>query len=181
MRILSSEVNMEAQTSSQYEHTSTVESKSTYQTIFFNPTQNNPEQTQETQESDKVRFEIKQSEHDLAIRDLLNKFIIEILLSRFMGNSDEDKFKMHPKDSCCCECNEIDVPMGTTQKQDTTPPPRPQSRVSFSNETQTTNEYYKNNELNFKAQASIQTADRDIDVDLDINYTQEFYEKYKEN
>ena len=111
----------------------------------------------------------------------MNKFIIEILLSRFLGGSDQDKVKMHPKDSCCCDCKEIDVPMGTTQKQDVTPPPRPQSRVSFSSEIETTNEYYKNNSLNFQAQASIQTADQDIDVDLDITYTQEFYEKYKEN
>jgi len=181
MRILSSEVNMQAQTSSQFEHTRTVESSTTFQTLFSNPTQNSLEETQETSESEKVRFEVKQSEHQLAVRDLLNKFIIEILLSRFLGSADEDKFKMHPKDSCCCECNEIDVPMGTTQKHDTTPPPRPQSRVSFSSETQTTNEYYKNNALNFQAQASIQTADQNIDVDLDINYTQEFYEKYKEN
>ena len=123
MRILSSEVNMHAQTSSQFKHTTTVESSTTFQTMFFNLAQNNPEQTQEMQESEKVRFEVKQIENELVVRDLLNKFIIEILLSKFLGNTDKDKFKFHPKDSCCCECYEIDVPMGTTKNQDTTPPP----------------------------------------------------------
>ncbi len=75
MRILSSEVNMQAQTSSQFEHTTTVESSTTFQTMFFNAPSGNEQEVQETSESEKVRFEVKQSELDLSIRDLMNKFI----------------------------------------------------------------------------------------------------------
>ena len=182
MRILSSEVNMQAQSSSQYEHTNTVESKTTFQNMFFNPA-NGTQESQEAQESREatVHFEVKQTELELSVRDLMNKFIIEILLARFLGGTEEDKIKMHPKDSCCCECKEIYLPMDTTQKNDAPPPPRTQSRVSFSTQTENTNEYYKNNTLDFAAQAKIQTQDQDIDVDLNISYTEEFYEKYKDN
>ena len=42
------------------------------------------------------------------------------------------------------------------------------------------NEYYKKNEINFKAQAIIKTTDKEINIDLNITYTKEFYEANKQ-
>lgn len=42
------------------------------------------------------------------------------------------------------------------------------------------NEHYKKNEINFKAQAIIKTTDKEINIDLNITYTKEFYEANKQ-
>ena len=178
MRILSSEVNMNAQTSSQFAHVNTVESTTTFQRVFSTPAQ--AEDTQEVTETESVRFDVAQRERELAIQDLLNKFIVEIILARFLGKEENEKLKMQPNEHCCYHCDQIELPLSTTQKEPPRPP-APRSRVNFSTQVETTNEYTKNNSIDFDAKATIQTADKDIDVDLNISYTQDFYEKYKEN
>ena len=176
MRILSSEVNMNAQTSSQFEHKNTVESTTTFQRVFSKLPQN----VEETEQSDNIHFDVRQHEHELAVHDLLNKFIVEILLARFLGQEDNEKVKLQPNEHCCCHCDEIDIPVSTTQREPQSPP-APRSRVVFSTQQEITNEYTKNNSIDFDAKAIIKTAHKDIDIDLNISYTQDFYEKYKEN
>jgi len=180
MRILDSDVNMNAQTSSHYEHKNTVESTTTFRNMFMKPSAADTQTTQEASSSEHVRFDVKQNEYELAIQDLLNKFLVEIILARFLGMEDEEKVKLQPNDHCCCQCDEIDVPFQNTQRE-ALRPPQVQSRVVFNTEQEITNEYAKNNSIDFEAKGIIKTADKDIDLNLNISYTQDFYEKYKEN
>jgi len=199
MRILSSDVAMQAQTTSQFEHTSTVErtwqnpvqttaqnntqnsvdnADTSFKTLFFNPVEHTHESEIDAKDIDSVFFSVSQTEQDLSVQDLLNKFIIEVLLARFLGQEDK-KVKLHPNDHCCCKCQEVEVSQNNAQREPARVPPPP-PRVNFGSE-ETTHEFHKKNAIDFGAKATIKTADKDIDVDLNLSYTQEFYEKYKEN
>ena len=116
---------------------------------------------------------VMNEEKDLPIHDLVNKFIIEILLARFLGKEDKD-IKLLPNDECCCQCNDNEYFENKAAK----PPAVIQTKVRF--EQEVTQEYYKKNSIEFNTQATIKTADKDIEIDLNLSYTQEFYESYNE-
>jgi len=179
MKILSSEVNMQAHTSQDLDFKISRESSLDFKTFLYQPSSNkNDESSIETKKVNAVENKsIVHKEKELPLYDLINKFIIETLLSRFLGKY-ENNNKMYPNDECCCNCSEggdkSDLNVLSESKQQTVI----ETKVRFSSET--TTEYYKKNAISFNTQATIKTADKDIKIDLDLSYTQEFYESYKE-
>lgn len=170
MRILSSDVNMQVQTQQQLKHKVSSQSSFEFKSFLFQTPTNSENEVKVPLTKDKA---VMNEEKDLPIRDLVNKFIIEILLSRFLGKEDKE-IKLFPNNECCCKCNEDDF----KQKEVSKPPAVIQTTVRFDSET--TYEYYKKKSINFNTSATIKTQDKDIDINLNLSYTQEFYESYKE-
>ena len=181
MKILSSEVSMEATSSREMEFKITNKSTSSFEAMIFKPSTNEINDNEITSKNlDQVENKtIVNNEKDLPIYALLNKFIIEILLARFLGD-EENEFKLYPKHEITnkpslyeSDSTNKDVNVLSQIKSETVI----QTKMKFTNEL--TTEYYKKNSISFGTKATIKTADKDIEINLNLSYTQEFYEAHK--
>lgn len=178
MKILSSEVSMQAHTSRELEYKITRESEFDFKSFLYQPLSNKDnENTSTIQKANAIEQKaVIYEEKNLPLHDLINKFIIEILLARFL-RKDEKEIKIFPSDECCCNNTKENF-----EKQNFNMPSKSQTviqtKARFS--SQTTTEYTKKNSISFDTTATIKTANKDIEIDLKLSYTQEFYESYKE-
>lgn len=172
MKILTSQVSMDAHTSRQLDHK--VSSRSNIDFKSFLVKDSEPEEGKSTHNVHKTeQKEIVDDESDLSVHDLLNKFIIEILLSRFLGR-EQKEVKLYPDLYSCCQNKEENY----FERKASKPRTIVETKIRF--EQESTQEYYKKNAIEFKTKAVIKTADKELDIDLNLSYTQEFYESYKE-
>ncbi len=182
MTILSSDINMQAHSSQSYEHKSKEKINIEFSLNLIK--QEELIQNQQSQEDEgeilKTKEELKNrnisviiknlihDEKDLPPKDFINKYIAQRLTSLFSGNTDKT--------------NEF-YPRVDTQDSITNMIPR-RNLFSLQSTTkttiETTHEYHKENEINFKAQGVIQTADKEINIDLNLSFSQAFHEKHKE-
>lgn len=101
-----------------------------------------------------------------AIKDEIAKMMLEIILIRFLGI---DPKKAKEKANQQCQFNppsNNEAPKKTVIKTD-----YDYSRVI---------EYTKKDSVDYSAKATIKTEDKDINIDLNIAYSKEFYEKNEE-
>lgn len=164
MIIQSSEVNMKAKSSNSYDID--IESKSSFETTLLstaNLTQKvnktnitaikNPEEPQ--------FFAVKNYEDELTGIKQVPKFIVELILEGFL---EVKGIKLHPSknkdDSSSLEEKEL---------------------VQRVFKTERTFEYSKKDSINIEAKAIIKTQNKNIEIDLNISYSKEFYEKHNES
>ncbi len=164
MIIQSSEVNMKAESSSSYDID--IESKSSFETTLLS-TENlmqkvnksnitaikNPEEPQ--------FFAVKNYEDELTGIKQVPKFIVELILEGFL---EIKGIKLYPyknkDDSSSLEEKELVQRVFKTER-------------SF--------EYSKKDSVNIEAKGIIKTQNKNIEIDLNISYSKEFYEKHKES
>lgn len=152
MKIESYEVNMQASSSlvqkyERNESTSVINKN-------YNENENNPIQIDDK----KIVFN---SEDDLSVNDKIKKRIIEELLSNLLNSS--EKIRLFPNSNYKLE-EARDNPY--TQKN---------QEWGFSYESK--EEYYEKSTFDFSAKAIIQTSKGEIEIDLSLSYSQEYYER----
>ncbi|WP_428026352.1 hypothetical protein [Arcobacter sp.] len=95
----------------------------------------------------------------------VGRMILEMILQSFFGGNKDIKM-LDLKDLKCKEDNR------------TFNPEKMLVRNSISIER--SYEYRKSDSISFSSQATIKTANKDFNIDLDLSYTKEFYEKHTE-
>lgn len=109
----------------------------------------------------KQLYLVKNYESDLNGFNLVSKLIIELILECFL------KIKGIKLQPCACSENQGEV----KEKQ----------IVHQAFKYERTFEYSKKDALEISSKAIIKTENRDIEIDLNLSYTKEFYEKHSEN
>ena len=167
MKILSSEVQMEAETTNYFEVN--VQSSLEFKQMILgvaSPTQNvedaDIEPVKDYQEAEQT-FKVKNHESDLAPFERISKNILELILERFFP---ERNLKMHPQKEKI-EDNTAELEKKLVVKRE----------FSF----ERTIEYIKKDSIEFSSKAVIKTEDKDIEIDLNLSYSKEFHEKHKES
>mgnify|MGYP003571688926 CR=1 FL=1 len=168
MKILASEVQMESSVTKYFDVN--VESNFSFKqqllgiaTATENPEDANIEKVEDPQEAKKL-LGVNHYEDDLTEFQRISKLIIELLLERFFGLSPEEA-KMYPKEK---STKEVEAP---------------EKKLVVKNEFhfERTIEYTKEESMEFSSKAIIKTADKDIEVDLNLGFSQSFYEKHHES
>ena len=167
MKILSSEVQMEAQTSNYFEVN--VQSSLEFKQMILGiaePTKNvkdaDIEPVKDTQEIEQA-FNVKNYESDLTAFERISKLILDLIMERFFGGKN---LKMHPQKRPHEE-NEVQLEKKLVVKRE----------FQF----ERTIEYIKKDSIDFSSKAVIKTQDKDIEIDLNLSYSKEFHEKHKES
>ncbi len=105
------------------------------------------------------------------LQEYINKFIVEMLLSNFLNEKKEKPVNI--LSFVDIFSNQSSFQSINTKKIET-----PQvSKTNFTMET--TYEYSKTNLIKFESKANIQTTTGDVNIDLNIQFTQKFYEKHQ--
>ena len=116
--------------------------------------------------------EITNNEQNLSIKDYVQKFLIEIIMQTFLKK--DEKQKLFPIDgSCMCMKKEQN---DQNNQSSTDMPDIDAIKSSFKFES--TIEYYSKTTIDFKSSIAVTSNDKTINIDLDISFTQEFYEKH---
>lgn len=161
MKIESSEINMKA------DHSYTLEQN--HSSDFISHVIEAKIDIKDTiQKQNYVKFEISKlekillsDEKNLSHQDKIQKNILDILLSNFTNNK---RFSFYPID------NDQHLSQNKLNEK--------LVRIEKSNFTYT-REYHQKNSLEYNTQAQIFTNRGQINIDLDISFSQEFYEKHK--
>lgn len=169
MKIQSSQVNMEVETMNYFEVN--VQSNMEFKTMLLG-TAHGDQKVDEAEikpiskgenplELNQV-FSVKNYEDDLSAFERISKQILELILERFMG---VENTNLYPK-----EMSSKRVGADTEEKFVV--------RREFKFER--TIEYTKKDSIDFSSKAIIKADDRDIELDLNLSYSKEFYEKHTE-
>lgn len=158
MKIESSEVNLNAKTDFKLEqkHSSEfvsqlIETKLSQKDII-------KKQNYVKLEVTKLEKVLLSSEKDLTHQDRIKKNILETILSHF---TDDKNFKIHPKDEKITSLNNKLI------------------RIEESN-FKYTREYTQESSIEFTTQALVNTNRGQINIDLNLSFSQSFYEKHQE-
>lgn len=157
MKIESYDVQMEANSDYNLEQ----KHSSEFKTLLINSKLDTKEQIQKQNyvklEVAKLEKVLLSSEKDLNHEDRIKKNILEIILSNF---TNEKEFKLYPLDGKTNTKNEA-----LTQTKETT----------FKH----LKEYHQKSSLEYNTQAFIKTNRGQINIDLNLSFSQEFYEKHE--
>ena len=172
MKIESSEVQMQVETTNYFEVNveSSLDFKQTLLGIAKadeNPETADLKPADENDVAVNQAFSVKNNECDLETFELITKQIIELLLARFLGM--DEIMKLHPKNNEQAT-NTKDKVLEVDEK----------FVVKNEFKFERTIEYTKKDTMDFSSKAIIKTADKDIEVDLNLSYSKEFYEKHSE-
>ncbi len=164
MIIESSNIELNSTSSSKTTHTHTVEKNFSQELTTANKLKQQGKFINEAGMIDQNIKVVTSSEKQLCVHDLMIKFIVENLLDKLLGKTKEQdnskSVKLYPYDD-----NKITKDTGKTVLK------------NFS--MTTTYEYSKTNLIKFDSKAIIKTKDKEINIDLNIQYTQKFYEKHQ--
>lgn len=173
MKIETSQVNMQTSTQSLMEVHSE-QTMSFLHEVLGLANENNPKnqnkESIETVESVADVLEVQKTEAQLTARELMIKIILERILQRFLGGK---SLKMYPKLQDCVSSSSS----GAQQPQESSVKLAVYNKV----EVERTVEYSKKQSIDFSTQATVKTADKEINIDLELSFSQEFYEKHKES
>lgn len=143
------------------------------QSTFFTQQRNEVQNSKEalksslfvtTSASQKVVYN---EEDNLSFEDKVKKRIIELLLERISNK--KNKIKLYPNDEIKLEKQNHNNPYKSNM---------PSNSWGFVYES--SEEYYQKSSISFSTTASIKTASGEININLDLSFTQEFYEQHKE-
>ncbi len=158
MKIETSSINMNAETNFTLEQTTT----SSFTNYLFESKQNIKD---EIHKQNKVEYEVAKlervllvDEDDLSHQDHLNKKILEIILNNFTDSKD---IKLQPegKNSDNLKHKMIQIEKSTYYHK---------------------KEYTQESSINFQTQAQVKTNKGQINIDLDISFSQKFSESFEE-
>lgn len=166
MKIQSSDVQMQAHTTNELEVNvqSSFEFKQTLLGLIRKESEE-PIAMQEAKDVDNIEktHEEMQNEYK-TIHDELSRLILELILIHFLG--------VNPKEAKIQALEEY--PEEKPKLQDT------KMVVQTDFKFERTIEYTKKDTVDFSTKAVIETEDKNIELDLNVAYTQEFYEKHEE-
>lgn len=152
MRIETSTINMEAQTNFEVEQ----EHTSSFKSVLFESKKDINDEIKKDNmvklETTKLERVLLNNENDLSHRDYLSKKILEILLSNFTKCK---SFKLHPKNDEAPTLNKKQIQI--------------EERTFYHKK-----EYHQESNINFQTQAQIKTNKGQINIDLDISFSQSF-------
>lgn len=167
MKIQSSQVEMEVETQNYFEVN--VQSSFEFKSMLLgvaketeNPEDANIEPIKEGSLIDQM-FSVKNYEEDLSPFEQISKQILELILERFMGVGN---VKMHPQEAAEKQYSDEPLKKLVVKRE-----------FNF----ERTIEYTKKDSIEFSSKAIIKTEDKDIEVDLNLSYSKEFYEKHQES
>lgn len=164
MIIESSNIELKSTSSSKTTYTHTTEKNFTNELKTANKLKQQNKLTDDTKMINQNIKIVASDEKQLCVHDLMIKFIVENLLDKLLGKTkkqDNSKsVKLYPYND-----NKITKDTGKTVLK------------NFS--MTTTYEYSKTNLIKFDSKAIIKTNDKEINLDLNIQYTQKFYEKHQ--
>lgn len=167
MKIESSQVNMQTNTESHFEVQRESSMSFLHEVLGYadaSDSKNSDKNTIEIVEAPTFS-EVKVSEIELTARELMIKLILELILQRFLGGKD---LKMYPKEKeCALETVEQPSSLKLAVHQ----------KVNIERSV----EYSSKQSIDFSTQACVKTADKEIKLDLNLSFSQEFYEKHKES
>jgi len=156
MRIVSSEVNLQASSSFIQKYEKNVSATS------FSKTENLDEQKAlETDINIEPKKLVFNSEADLSVEDKVKKRIIEELLSRLLHS--DQKIRLFPNES------------QNSAQSSNNPYAQKNSEWGFSYESK--EEYYEKTTMDFSAEATIKTANGEFKINLSLSYSNEFYQR----
>lgn len=172
MKIETSQVNMQTSTQSSME-VHTEQTMSFLHEVLGLAYENNPKnenkETFEAVEDTANVLEVQRTEAELTARELMIKIILEMILQRFLGGK---SLKMYPK-------------LQDSVSSSSAPQQPEQSSLKLAVhhkvEIERSVEYSKKQSIEFSTQATVKTADKEINIDLELSFSQEFYEKHKES
>ena len=158
MRIESAEVTIEANSNYSFEHKQTSSFSSHLINAKLDVKDDIRKQNLVKLETTKLEKILLNSEKDLNHQDRIKKNILETLLRNF---TDDKEFKLHPNDQ------DIKNPKISklTQVKLTT--------------IENTHEYFQKSSLEYNTQAFVKTNRGQINIDLELSFSQEFYEVHK--
>ena len=161
MKIESSEINMKVDTNYTFEQEYSSEFISHLIESKIDIKDNIKKQNYVKLELTKLEKILLSSEKDLTHKDKIQKNILEILLSNFTNNKE---FKFYP----------VDKDNHTTENKKSAK----LVRIEESN-FRYTREYHQKSSVEYDTQALIQTNRGQINIDLHLSFSQEFYEKHE--
>ncbi|WP_072681462.1 hypothetical protein [Arcobacter sp. LA11] len=109
-------------------------------------------------------------ESSLSIEDRIKKLIIELLLEKFSNK--KSNIKLYPNDNLktkVIEYNSIQNPYSNNSQT--------VSQWGFTYESN--EEYYQKSSIEFSSNATIKTNKGEFNIDLNLSYTEQFYEVHK--
>lgn len=163
MKIDSYEVNMQASNSFVQSHESKISVSTFTQTLSENRTANE-NSIDVGKSSTKAVFN---NENELSVEDRVKKRVIEQLIEQMMKKN--SKVKLFP--------NEYQKML---EKENNNPYTNSGVRgSSWGFVYESSEEYYQKSSVEFSAQATIMTSKGEFNIDLNISYSQEFYEMHK--
>lgn len=157
MKIESSEIKMEADTSFKLEQKRTSSFTSHMISAKVDIKDEIRKENYVKLEVTKLEKILLSSEKDLSHQDKIKKNILEIILTNFTNNK---KFKLQPTDD-----NMNNTPNALIKKKVTT--------------FKYTREYFQESSIQYNTQAQIKTNRGQINIDLDLSFSQSFYEKHE--
>ncbi len=107
---------------------------------------------------------IYNSEDNLSLEDKMKKRIIELLLQQILQG--KKQVKLHPQ-------NEL-----LKLKESTNPYNESLKTQNWGFTFESTQEYYQKSSIEFSTQASIKTNNGEFNIDINLSFTQEFYERH---
>lgn len=166
MRIESSEVEISSQTKSSYEMISQSKVDFKHEMLGYMKIDDSRKDL-ETAGYEEVATvnDTKESEAYLDPYEEVSMMILEMILQSFLGGT--KKLNMHSLKDLKCQEPYLEAE-----------PKKMLIKNSISIER--TYEYSRSDSISFNTQAVIKTSDKDINLDLDLSYSREFYEKHSE-
>lgn len=171
MIIESSQVKQEAHTSNYFEVnvSSSVEFKQT----LLGFAQKDASSTQAASEAKEANEIVQLKEEVAQMKIQIARMMLDVILSRFLGkDKQEDKSIKDMFTQCDDICDKLKS-KGETEKPEF-------MIVKTDVKIEKTTEIIKKDSVDFSSKAIIKTADKEFEIDLNLSYSQEFYEKHKE-
>jgi hypothetical protein len=167
MRIESSEVEIKSQVKSSYEMTSQSQIEFKHEVLGF-MAENENKQKYETdgyKDVTEATSETSECEDVLDPYQKVSMMLLELILQNFLGG--DKQVKMFSLDDIKADNKYIN---DESKK----------FLVKNSVNIERTYEYSRSDSISFSTQAIVKTSDKDINLNLDLSYTKEFYEKHSE-
>lgn len=163
MKIQSSDVNIESKSSNSYDIN--LESKTSFQTTLLNTNSSNKKiddtNTKALNKEEIKFYKIENYESDLTQIHKVSKIIVELILEGFLKVKG---IKLYPY-----------------KNKNEAQPLEQKEAIKHVFKYERTFEYTKKDSIEISSKAIIKTNSKDIEIDLKLSYSKEFYEKHSEN
>jgi len=171
MTILSSQIDMDSKSSKESDMKVNVNSIHNFKQDLLSIRQNKQEIQSPELSNKTYASEFLNNEDNLPIKDYVRKLLIEIILETFLKKEKKEKLFPH---SCMCNqdtANNTHNPKSTSEMPDI-------MAIKSSFKFESTIEYYKKSTIDFQSSIEVTSKEKTININLDLSFTQEFYEKH---
>jgi hypothetical protein len=171
MKIESSEVEIKSQVKSSYEMTSQSQFEFRHEVLGYMDVNEDMEkyETDGYENVSEATNETTNCEDCLEPYQKVSMMLLELILQNFLGG--DKQVKMFSLD---------DIKSQNSYENDYSNNESKKMLVKNSVNIEKSYEYSRSDSISFSTQATIKTSDKDIELNLDLSYTKEFYEKHSE-